>query len=224
MKNKICISVDEETRFMIDYIKKTNNPKTIAIVSNTDAFGQTYLNSFSKNWDGEKYVFSHDLTERDFSTTIEKIKARNIKTIYISMNAAPTLIFLNQLKKQNYNGNIYMNWLGESNVLLAENVSEGIIYSYPYKPSNNPKDMVKYNKLKGNSLSLHPLTMNSYDAVYLYAELLKECNEDDISCLTSKIQTVHFKGLGGDISFNSNGIANRQLYLKQIKNGEGVYL
>lgn len=104
-------------------------------------------------------------------------------------------------------------------------LAEGIEFSASYDTEESKKAGTFYEayKTKYNS---EPSVWSAfaYDAITILAKLTEKCSED-LNCMQQEIVKIqNFPGVSGKFSFNQEGSTNRNIYIKQIKNGKFVVI
>jgi len=125
------------------------------------------------------------------------------------------------------NVKFFSSWNAENKLLIdtAGNLTEGIIYTYSFKKETDDNNYAIFEKDYKDRYSNIPETnaSNGYDGVMIIAKVVEKCNED-VQCLIKETNRIeNYQGVSGIITFK-NGVADKQTYLKTIKNGQFVPL
>ncbi|KKQ77697.1 MAG: Extracellular ligand-binding receptor [Candidatus Kuenenbacteria bacterium GW2011_GWA2_42_15] len=206
--------------------------KKVAIFHQSDFFGETYKNKFKKVFNdlgGEITVEGTlgNLANPDFKTDLIKAREKGTQAIFNSFNPAQFSVILKQAKELGLNVKFFSSWNAENKLLIdtAGNLTEGIIYTYSFKKETDDNNYAIFEKDYKDRYSNIPETnaSNGYDGVMIIAKVVEKCNED-VQCLIKETNRIeNYQGVSGIITFK-NGVADKQTYLKTIKNGQFVPL
>jgi len=219
-------SAFDEMGFLADYIYNNLKMDKVAFIYQQDPYGQTYKNGFTSSFQGTVYEFGYDQYDFDYRGTVAKLKEKNAQAIITSLNPGQVVALMQQIRQLGATQEIFINWAGESEALIQKShgLAEGVIFSYPFKPSDDPKDIELYELFKENNIILHPLMFNTWDAVMLFAGSLEVCDENNLECIQNYIKHKEVDSPGGDFTFDNNNIAQRNIYIKKIVDGKFVYI
>ena len=167
--------------------------KNVAIVGNNNSFSKAYIDTFESNFKG-KIVFKTTITSTSDvpRTDIVKLKASNPQAVFVS----DVTFFLSGGMKimKEYGLNIPVFSQYSTEFSFVRPLAEGVFYSYPLLDDQS-KD------------AIYEITQEAYK---LSKALLQKCG-NDTKCIKSE--------LDHDNRFNENGIFDRKLVLKAIKDG-----
>ena len=188
----IQYSLEDESKFMAEQMLARGHKK-VALVSYGNAFSQTHANSFRENFKGQ-IVFDEVINDdnADVAPIITKIKAAGVDAIY---SPDITFFFANavpKLKQQKVSVPVYSTYVVE--LPAARELVPGVTYSFP-------ADLV------GTEGAIYEL---SKQAAEVLAAAAVGC-KGDYGCVK--------EALASSGKFNSSGIYQRPIILKQIKNG-----
>jgi len=214
-----------ETKKIVDFLLE-KNIKKVAVYTAKNTFGQSYRDSFIKQFveNGGEIVFDDGSTDyqSDFKTDVVKIKEINPEALFLVPASRQQMgLFVKQLKELNFNAYIIGASVTEQQDLLdaAGTAAEGIIYPYVLPKKLNIVDNFKQ-KYNGNSPSMEVL--NGYDSFNILYDKIKECDSNK-ECVKDRLNNLKdFNGAMGLINFDEFGDSQVELILKTIKNGEFI--
>jgi branched-chain amino acid transport system substrate-binding protein len=188
----IQYSLEDESKFIAEKMGEMGY-KNVALVSYGNAFSQSHANSFRQNFKGKIVVDSQLVDEAsDVVPEVTKIAAAKIDAVY-----SPDISFffsggLTKLRQQKVLVPIFSTYVVE--LPAAREFVSGVTYSYPVD-------------IDSAQAAVYTL---SKQATELLAQAAIDCNSV-YTCVKDKLNS---SGL-----FNQNGVSNRSLILKQIKDG-----
>jgi len=106
--------------------------------------------------------------------------------------------------------------------MIAGKGAEGAIYPHHFDPeSPDPRVQEfkeKYKKKYGRELEGYAAL--AYDALYVIAHVLKQCNEDK-ECIKNALYSVqNFPGVTGPTSFDDHGDVIKPIVIRAVNNGK----
>lgn len=218
-----------------EFAAKLLNAKTAAVLHSNDEIGNGYKSNFIQifeNLNGKITVQqAYEKKSSDFRTQLTKIKQKTPDVVFIAGGRGGTIgDILNQAKSLELK-TIFIGTAGaESQEMLevAKYNSEGLYYTFMDFDGNNPKTekvakFIRNYELKYNEKpDMH--SANTYDAIYILARAISRCGGDqDTDCIRDELYaTQNFQGVTGLQSFDENGDVEKEVIMKQIKNGEFV--
>lgn len=216
-----------EAKSLVEFSSRNNFSNFGAVALNNEA-GQPYIDAFESQLEktGSKFILSQlfDAKETNLSSQALKFKNAHVKTIFLALQATQAINFINQCVEINY----YPTWLGISSLKsdkilkLPEKVknnfyiaSESIDSSNPlYKTFNN----IYKNKF-GENAGIY--SVNGYDALNLLFKLIKE-NNGDVEKVKNELHKINYTGAGGQMTFDNNGDAKRNIQIFKVENNSFV--
>ncbi len=193
----IQYSLQDESKFIAERMLALGYNK-VALVYYANAFSQTHVDSFKQNFKGQIAIESRFLDETtDVSTEVTKIGAAQVDAIY-----SPDISFffangVSKLRERKVTVPIFTTYVAELPAVRA--LVPDVYYSFP-------------GDLAGAEGAVYEL---SKQAAELLSSAVKDC-QGDYACVKDKLNSSG--------NFDVNGIYQRQIILKQIKNGEPVNL
>lgn len=187
----IQYSLEDESKFIAERIFASGHKK-VALVSYANAFSKVHADSFRSNFEGEITLDEVIVDENsDVATIVTKIKSAKVEAIYspdISFFFANGLIKLNQQKVSVPVYGTYVVELPAVRTLVPD-----VIYSFP-------------GDLGGEEGAVYNL---SKQVAELLTPIVEEC-QSTYDCVKQKLDSSG--------KFDENGVYQRQIILKQIKN------
>jgi len=121
-------------------------------------------------------------------------------------------------------------WLGgfgsETASLLKEYaaISEGLTYPYPYDLNSELPSVrafiaayqTKYGELPDNSAA------NAYDALKVLSVAIAQSGESPVNVKSALVGIQNYAGGSGLLSFDANGNVQKEILIKQVKDGKFV--
>ena len=190
-------SLELESAFNANYMYEAGI-KRVATISYPNAFSQTHLKSFTQNYKGEIVKnISLQADSKTLDTEILKLKKEKIDAIYITDISFYFANGVEKLKLAKINTPLYSNYAVELPMVRA--LVGTTTYSFPSGITDG----------QGGVYSLYE------NSLITIAPMINPC-KSDIICIKSKLDT---SGI-----FDDKGIAKRNIDVKQIINGEPVYI
>jgi branched-chain amino acid transport system substrate-binding protein len=198
---------------LADYASKILHAKSVAIVDDATAYGQGLANEFEKRAKANGMsVLSHDATNDkaiDFRAILTKIKGEKPDVImYGGMDATG-----GPFAKQEEQLAISAKVLGGDGLCattlskLAGEASDNVVCSIAGVPLQNMAGGAAFGKRYearfGQAVQLN--APFSYDAVYIIVDAMKRANSIDPAKILAAMPATDYKGVLGEIQFNSRG-------------------
>ncbi len=165
----------------------------------------------------------------DFRTPILKAKSENVDSIFLSSQAPDeSYNFMKQLRELGIESRVFGNTASAVQSIIDKNpeIFEGLIVSQPSFDVDNEKTKEFVDKYKekynvGN-IPFGIWTAESYDAVFILADAIKENGEDVEKVKEYLYQVKDFEGASGKISIDENGDGVREYHPIIIKQGKFI--
>jgi len=218
----------KEAEIMANHIY-SKGIKKVAILYQSDFFGQTYKDKFAKAFTKLGGVITmtgtlDNLAQPDFKTDLIKARNLNSEAIFSSFNAPQYAVILKQAKELGYSPKFFSTWNIESPQLIstAGNLADGIEYTYTFAPGMNTV-YEKFSQTFLNQFGENPElnAANGHDSILILAQALNICG-GDINCMITNVQSIKdYQGASGKITFQ-NQMADKEIFIKTIKAGKFV--
>lgn len=164
----------------------------------------------------------HANTQRDFRTSIAKLKTSNTDIIYFLGNTEDSAAALKQFKENNINlpilgGDV---WDDETLIKLSGPAAEGIQYSKVFAPLNDSFKAKMKEKLGKDEITI--CSPQAYDAVKITTNVLKDAGTDPEKIKNALYRVKSYRGVSNDnISFDQNGdLLSANFEVKEVRNGK----
>lgn len=216
-----------EVKSLVDFSEKMSLTNFGAIALNNEA-GLPYINAFEKQLEanGIKLLSNQvvDPKQTDLSSQALKLKNNNVKTVLLSLQAAQAVNFINQCIEINY----FPTWLGISSLKsdailqLPDTIKNNFYIASENIDMSNSKFQAFNNIYKekyGENAGIY--AVNGYDAFNIINQLIKK-NKGDVEKVKKDLHEMHFSGAGGDMTFDENGDANRNVQIFKIDQNQFV--
>lgn len=215
---------------LAEYAYKNMGARKVGIIQQQTSYGVEHTRDFTHYFEklGGKVVGVEpvQITQKDVQTELLKLKSKNPDTI---LNLHASSATLGMVMKKAKELGIETKWIasfGAENAPLIKEYSdsaEGLVYPYPYNPNSNKlgakKFVIDYLKKHGEMPDMS--SANSYDCLKLLAEAIEK--GDSPETVKKHLLTIKdYQGGSGTISFDKNGDAKKQIFLKTIKDGKFV--
>jgi len=205
--------------------------KKLAIIYLQNDFGLKYFDSFKKTVaDNSGFLVAEESVvfgEKDFRTSLAKIKAKNPEALYIAHVSAS----VGEVAKQAFELGLKTQLLGqygaESSDLLQIGGKglEGFIYSFTIDESSLSEKQKNFTSKFEAKTGVKPqiVAYNTYDIYEIISQAVKSCGKDR-ECINARMGNVEdFSGVGGNFSI-TDGKIQREFFFKTVKNGQFVKL
>lgn len=228
-----CVSDVFEGRVAAEYIIKSLQKKKGGVLYVNNDFGIGVKTSFSETF-GDlggvvvvEEVFSAGDT--DFRTQLSKIKSKNPEVIVLAGYAAEMAQVLRQAKELGMNIQFFSFSSFEAPEILnvAQEASEGILYTYQGFDAENEKEVVsefveKYRMRYKEDPDIFAAL--SYDALKIFAEALKKGDKDVEKVKKALYGIKDFVGVAGKTSFDEHGDVIKPIGIKKVEHGKFIWL
>jgi branched-chain amino acid transport system substrate-binding protein len=216
---------------LANYLVKTKGIKSIAMISNNDAYGQGEHDAFKADLAalGVKPLADQVVTPdaKDFSADLTTIRQRSPQVLFIGAEEVESGLIAKQARslgiKATFAGSaplgtpIFPATAGAGNV-------EGTIVSSPYLSNNlTPKSRAfaaAYQAAYGQAAELHGA--KAYDGAQIVIQALRNSHAATGLKLATAIRAVHYAGLLGNFVFDKDGVGLRQTRIGIIRGGQVV--
>ncbi len=217
--------------YFADYLYNNENVKEIAILYMNSGNGITYKEGFTQEFEniGGKIITTetYERGEKEFKTTILKLKNNNVKHVFIAGYAEEIAAIYKQSAELGFEPHFYSNVGVESDdfVKLTGELSDGTLFcteSVDLKNANNKtKNFVeKYKSRTGKEPDFFAL--NSYDALMLIVEAGNKYGFTSDGIKKGLYEIKDYEGVSGKMSFDENGEVIKDFAVKQIRDGKFV--
>lgn len=228
------ISDTFEAGVMSQYIFNDEKAKKVAVLYINNDYGVGLKNVFEEQFKKLGGIITHVDTYNqdsiDFRTQLVKIKASKPDRIYIPGHYKEIALILKQSKELGidvpFRGAVTIE--EPKLIKIAGSLVENIVYTSPYFDVNSSNIKVKnfvdkYNKKFGEKPGV--FAAHSYDALMIIASTLKNSDSYTSDSIKNELLKINsFDGVSGSTTFDKYGDVSKPVSIKQVKNGEFVFL
>lgn len=203
--------------------------KEIAILHSTSANGVSYAEAFKNSVEhlGGSIVANVGYNEgkTDYRAEIEQLRVLSPKAVYLAGLDNELGLVLKQSKELGFTPQFFSTAGGISQKLLeiAGDGAEGLVCgSAPFHAdSDDPRVQGFVSGFKAKFKEVPDwIAANSYDAVYMLADLFKRDAVGTDQIKTGLYETKNFPGVGGVTTFDANGEVSKPILLVVVKSGK----
>jgi branched-chain amino acid transport system substrate-binding protein len=227
-----CMSDLFDGAALAEFVVEELQKKTAGIIYINNDFGIGLKESFKKRFSsltGEIIIEeSFERRDTDFRTQLSRIKAKNPDVLFLVGYAEMGQI-LKQAKELGLKSQIvsFSSFEQPDIIKVAGNAAEGVYYTFQGFDAKSEEEVVKNftAKYKGRyNEDSDIFAALSYDALKIYAEVLKEggFNVEDVKRALYGIKD--FVGVTEKTSFDKNGDVIKPIGIKVVKDGKFVWV
>lgn len=241
---RVCFLDPFQGTVMANYAYATKGlKKAYVIYQNGDDYSTGLANYFMKAYQGELVGQStFNTNESDFNAYITAAKAENPDVVFVPSSIQTAGLFIKQAREAGLKCEIMAGDTWE-NATIIDNAGkdncEGVSFSTFFDENDSgAADFVKGYKaflnsdksnltLNGGNDTVAAVSALGYDSYMTVIEALKSMTGDTVNsvALRDAIAKVNFTGVTGNISFNSDGDANKDTaYIKTMSGGKFKFL
>lgn len=227
------VSASALASYFANYLYNKKELREISIVFMNSGNGYSYKQGFSQEFKklGGKIVSinSYEKGEIDFKTTILKLKTRKVKDVFIAGYTEEVAMFLKQSKELDFKTNFVASPGVESDdfIELAGVLANGVIFCTESVDLKNADEKTKsfvarYKARTGKDPDF--FSLNSYDALMLIIKAGNKYGFTSEGIKKGLYEIKDYQGVSGKLSFDENGEVLKDFAVKEIKNGEFVFV
>jgi branched-chain amino acid transport system substrate-binding protein len=220
----------KEGKVMAEYSVRRMKIRTISIIYIDNDYGQGLENIFKETFTGLGGMVSlekpYPPNTTNFVAIVKELKANPTDGIYIIGYYTEIASFLEEVQKQKLTAKILsVEGVAQPMILeIASEAAEGLIYPQPpYNPDSDDPEIKKFVAAYRAKFPTKPDldAAFSYDALKIVAKAIESCANYPQD-LRARIADTYYKGITGDISFDSKGDVDINPLIFQIKGGQFV--
>jgi branched-chain amino acid transport system substrate-binding protein len=220
----------KEGKIMAEYAVRRMRARTVAIVYIENDYGQGLQDIFKQTFTQlggiVTFLKAYPPNTSDFTAIVKELKANPSDATYIIGYYTEIAAFLGEIQKQKVPTKlISVQAVAQPMILeIASEAAEGLIYPQPpFNPNSEDPAIKKYVSAYRAKFPTKPDqdAAFNYDAVMLVARAIEKCvkyPED----LRARIADTNYRGITGEISFDSHGDVDITPQIFQIKNDQFV--
>jgi branched-chain amino acid transport system substrate-binding protein len=202
--------------------------RKVAVLYVLNELGKDYEQQFTKSFKemgGEiTDIEGYEVTEKDFSTPLSKIRETDSDALIIFTNLegvsiAKTIAKLN-IRTKLYGGTT---WNSKPNYAGAENILNDLVYPISKVDKNSKYDifMKLFQDKYGKKPSVEWMAINSYDALNILMQTIAKTGYNGEK-IKNYLYKVKYVGLNGEITFDKNGDYFNKVQMMQLKDGKTI--
>jgi branched-chain amino acid transport system substrate-binding protein len=224
-------SQKQEAKFLSQFIysKIGNSPLHTLIL---DSFaGTSYVQIFKPAFDkiGGKFGMFEDLSvdRPAYSQIFQRLKLKDAKNLFVISLGVQVADLMLEASDNELNLRFFGTSDNNSQIILerAGKLAEGFYFPYSFDPDSNSQSssFAKDFQIMINRPADYAAA-NAYDAVMILSNCLEKVGSDSEAVRSCLSYTRNYAGAGGNLSFDSEGNASRDLFIKTVRNGRFVKL
>ena len=236
---RICFLDPFQGTVMANYAIQNGYQKAAVITQLGDDYssglGSFFKSAFEKLGGTIVAEEQFQTNQSDFKAILTNIKSANPDIIFAPSSITTAPLIIKQAREMGITAVIAAGDTWE-NATIIENAgadAEGTVFSTFYDeaaPANDEAaafvDGFKaYLTGIGESDIIPAVSALGYDAYITAVQAIKDADSVDPAAIKDALKNVHVEGVTGDITFDENGDANKDMaYIKTIKDGQIVFL
>lgn len=218
---------------LADYTINDLKLKNAAILYNISndypkAFAEAFTSSFKEK--GGKILASETYNEgdTDFKVQLTKIKETNPEVVLFPDLYANVSLIVQQARELGITAQFIGGdgWANHKLIDIAGNATEGAYLTTSMSvedPSEKVQKFVSDYKAKYSDEPANTSTM-FYDAIYVMCDAITRANSTDGTAIKDALKTTNLDCVTGNITFDQERHANKEVVIAQIKNGSYKYV
>lgn len=220
---------------MMNYVKDSlPNIKTLAILGENTDYGQGIIKSIAGFAEGAGITVvateTYTPKDTDFYSQLTKVKENNPDGIVLAGDRTEGAQLVLQGQELGLGDKQWFGFLSMSTTNfheLADGAEDGLIFVSCFEPVKANEKATKFvervEEKNGQSPTMHFAI--SYDAVYLFAEAMKDSYSDDLTAFREAVRAnldamEGYPSIFGSMSFDDNGQAVTPAFVGQWKDGK----
>jgi len=223
-------SIEQEVQRMVDLIDEERLEHAGVIYLETP-WGNGYAGKFRDAVESKGFRLtvnsSQELNQHDFRSDLTKLKSFKTKAALVAHDGEMMVSFLKQARTLKIHGSTFFvpsNNDDQTILDAAGSAAEGLSLFSAEAPEQTAVQLEYQREYeKRYNRRPDPISRHAYDQLILVARALTKCKRDT-SCAEKELgSTRDFEGASGKFSITESGLAERALYLKQVRNGKFEY-
>lgn len=218
----------EEAKIAAKLIAKKLGFKKGAIIYINNDYGVGLKKAFTKAFQsyGGRVLFTGGFAQgaTSFRSLIDKVSSSNPEFIYLIGYPTEIPIILKTFKERNFKGRIIGTVAFKDDKLLKIPEINDFQLLFPY-PASPPKDekIKAFEKAYTGKFGKAPgiTSYEGYDAMMLLIDAVRHVGPDRVK-IRDYLRKVDYKGVSGQIKFDSNGDVHKPFQILRIKDGKFV--
>ena len=217
-----------EGKIMANYAVRHMRIRSVAVLYINNEYGQGLMDVFNETFtrQGGEITMQKSFAQGDtnFVDLVKEVKSRPSDAVYIIGYYSEIAGIVHELKKQKVESKIIsVEGVAQPIILeIASDDAEGLVYPQPpYSPDSNDPAIQKFVSSYKAKFGTKPDidAAFAYDALRIVAKAIEKCQNYPVD-LRNRIADTNFRGLAGDIAFNSDGDVDIQPRMFTIHDGK----
>ncbi len=210
---------------MANYAKNNLKLAKIAVIAQEDEWSSLIASAFERKFKelGGSVVVSEKIlpTQKDFRTTLAKIKSAGVDGIYFPFLPSTISPFVRQTRELGINAVLMTgDSISSDEVAQAGKDAENLYFTNLY--ANNTKDLeAKYQAQFGSETSDITFVSFGYDGVRTLLEAVRISKKEGVS-VSEAMRKVNIQGLDRKINFEGKQYSEKLEHLYKVTDGEFV--
>jgi branched-chain amino acid transport system substrate-binding protein len=223
-------SIEREVQRMVDTIGEERLERA-GIVYLENPWAAEYAKKFRDAVESRGFRLtvnsSQELNQHDFRSDLTKLKSSKTKAALVAHTGEMMVSFLKQARTLKIPGSTFFVPSDNDDQTIidaAGSAAEGLSLFSAEAPEQTAVQLEYQREYeKRYNRRPDPISRHAYDQLILVARALTKCKRDT-SCAEKELgSTRDFEGASGRFSITESGLAERSLYLKQVRNGKFEY-
>lgn len=224
---------DADPRYLAAYLQSATTVRTLAILTGTNNVGETMgarmaLEAKRRGIEVVRQV-SMAVDSSDYRTVVSKLASARPDALFVHQGEQSLLTFIRQAREGGFKGDIYTIFTletDETRKAMGPHL-EGVRYTFPLgTDSGDPKTQkfikdyqLRYGEIPGGNAAI------GFDAFHIIVRSLRSCSSAELECLLAHFREMpDYHGVAGMLTIDSKRGPVRPFGLKEIRNGEFVWL
>jgi len=222
---RVVPSDSYQGKYAANYVYNTMGKRKAAVLfakaDYTEGLATVFTSEFKKLGGEVVLTDSFLQTDRDLRTQLTKVKDSGADMLYFPTYTEAGVAGVKQAQEMGLNTQIFGSETVDDPKFYGAQGAEGIVYT---KPTSYTNEEFKTKFLTATDQKELPVYVTqSYDAMKIVAEALKQSGNDSAKLKNALYQIKNYDGVSGKIGFDQNGdltTANYEVY--KVVNGEPV--
>ncbi len=226
---RLMPKTDDMMYILANYTYNDLNLRKVGAILPGTAYSLDHIQDFEKYFKklgGEVYIKKITPGQADVKSELSLLKEKNVDSIFVLQFTGLIGQMLKQGKELDMNVIWFSHFSAQANALITDykNVSDGLYYPYPYDLKNTPnKEFIEtyynlYNEYPDNNAA------SSYDCLMILAKAITKVGDNPEKIKLYFKSLKDYQGASGIFSFDENGDVQKEIFIKQIKDGKFISL
>jgi branched-chain amino acid transport system substrate-binding protein len=218
-------------KVLAEYANK-NDIKTVAFARASGVFGEEHYTDFKSEFEklGGKIVADEtfDVKSTDVRSELMKIKDKTPDAVFDLHASGPSVgLLISQAEQLGIKTKYIGTWSVENSALLKQygKEIESIIYPFMFDGENSKTTKLFSEKIILDNKTMDFFIASGYDIANIITDTIKNTGSTDSDKIKDELLRIkEYDGVSGKFSFDKNGDAIRNIFIKTVKNGSFIKL